>query len=205
MGLHQGDSSHPQIRLLAAWLLPGIAIGIAVVFAVYGDSGREWLRFDRAAITGGEGWRLISGHFVHLGPSHLALNAVGLLLVWYLVADYFTRGQWLIIILFAIVGIDLGFWFFEPALQWYVGLSGLLHGLLAAGVVGGLRSGRPEIWVLGAALTGKLMYEQLLGPLPGSEESSGGAVIVAAHAFGALFGAMTAAAIMIRVRSQRPI
>lgn len=205
MGLYQGDSSHPKYRLLAAWLQPGIVIGIAVVLAAYGDSGREWLSFDRLAIEGGEYWRLISGHFVHLGLPHLALNAVGLLLVWYLVAGYFSPGQWWVIMLSVIVGIDLGFWFFEPALQWYVGLSGLLHGLLAAGVVSGFRSGRIEVWVLGAALLGKLTYEQLLGPLPGSEESSGGVVIVAAHAYGALVGAMTAAVIMIRVRRQPPI
>ena len=205
MWLHQGDLSHHTSRLLAAWLLPGIAIGIAVVLAAYGDSGREWLSFDRVAIGNGEYWRLLSGHFVHLGLSHLLLNVAGFLLVWYLLAAYFARWQWLIIILCVIVGIDLGFWFFEPTLQWYVGLSGLLHGLLGAGVVGGFRTGRVEIWVLGAALIGKLTYEQLLGPLPGSEESSGGAVIVAAHAYGALVGAVTAAVIMIRVRSKPPI
>ena len=31
--------------------------------------------------------------------------------------------------------IDLGFVLFEPQLDWYVGLSGVLHGALAAGAV----------------------------------------------------------------------
>ncbi len=205
MGLRQGDLSHPQNRSLAAWLLPCVIIGIAAVIAVYGDSGREWLRFDRAAIMSGEYWRLVRGHFVHLGLSHLILNAAGFLLIWYLISAYFDPRLWLIIAVSVIIGIDLGFWFLEPALQWYVGLSGLLHGLLAAGVVGGIRSGRVDVWILGAALIGKLAYEQMLGPLPGSEESSGGAVIIAAHAYGALAGAIMAAVIMIRVRTQQPI
>ena len=205
MGLRQGDLSHPQNRLLAAWLLPGVIIGIAAVLAVYGDSGREWLRFDRAAIMSGEYWRFVSGHLVHLGLSHLMLNAAGFLLIWFLISAYFDPRLWLVITVSVIIGIDLGFWFLEPDLQWYVGLSGLLHGLLAAGVVGGIRSGRVDVWVLGAALIGKLAYEQMLGPLPGSEESSGGAVIVAAHAYGALAGAIMAAVIMIRVRTPPPI
>ena len=205
MGLRQGDLSHPQIRSLAFWLLPGVIIGIAAVLAIYGDSGREWLRFDRAAIMNGEYWRLVSGHLVHLSLSHLILNAAGLLLIWFLISAYFDPRLWLVITVFVIIGIDLGFWYLEPGLQWYVGLSGLLHGLLAAGVVGGLRSGRVDVWILGAVLIGKLAYEQMLGPLPGSEESSGGTVIVAAHAYGALAGAIMAAVIIIRVRTQPPI
>jgi rhomboid family GlyGly-CTERM serine protease len=190
---------------MTAWLLPAVVVSIAAVLAVWGDSGREWLSYSRTAIVTGEYWRLFSCHFVHLGISHLALNVAGLLLIWYLVRASFNRGQWLFVFLFVIVGIDLGFWFLEPQLLWYVGLSGLLHGLLAAGVCGGLGSGRIEVWILGVALIGKLAYEQLVGPMPGSEQSTGGAVIVAAHAYGALAGAIAAGVIVIRVRRQAPI
>jgi len=205
MGLRQGDSSHPQNRSLAAWLLPGIIVGIAVVLAVYGDSGREWLRFDRSAVANGEYWRLVSGHFVHLGVSHLAWDAAGLMLIWYLVGQSFSRKQWLVVSLVAVIGIDLGFWFLEPNLTWYVGLSGLVHGLLAAGVVGSLKSEGAYMWILGVGLIAKLAYEALVGPVPGSAESSGGTVIVAAHVYGAVAGAIAAGAIMIRVRTQPSI
>jgi len=205
MGLHQGDSSRHQRSGIGAWLLPIAALSVAIIFAIFGDTGRFWLSYDRPAIAAGEFWRLLSGHFVHLGVSHLIWDAAGLLLIWYLVAQSFSRKQWLVVSLVAVVGIDLGFWFLEPNLTWYVGLSGLVHGLLAAGVVGRLKSGRVDMWVLGVALIGKLAYEQLLGPLPGSEESSGGVVIVAAHAYGALAGAIAAGVIMIRVRTQPPI
>jgi len=205
MGLHQGNSSRQQSRGLGLWLLPIAAVSVALILALFADTGRTWLSFDRPAITAGEFWRLLSGHFVHLGVSHLILNAAGLLLIWTLIGTSFSRGQWLIVSLFIIFGIDLGFWFREPDLHWYVGLSGLLHGLLAAGVIGELKSGRIDIWILGAALIGKLGYEQLVGPLPGSEQSSGGTVIVAAHAYGAIAGAIAAGLVMIRVRSQAPI
>jgi len=200
MGLSKGDSSHLQNRSLADWRLPAAAVGIAGVFALFGDAGRSSLSFYRPALDGGEFWRLLTCHFVHLGVSHLLLNVLGLLLVWYLIASSLSQAQWLFVTVLVIVGIDLGLWFLEPQLLWYVGLSGLLHGLLAAGIVAGFRSGRMDVWILGLALASKLVYEQLVGPLPGSEQSTGGAVIVASHLYGAVAGLVAAGLVMIRVR-----
>jgi len=190
---------------MAVWLLPTIISGIAVIAASFGDTGRETLSFLRPAITDGEFWRLATGHFVHLGWPHLILNLAGLSLVWYIVGAAFRVRQWLIVIAVTVIGMDIGFWFLEPQLISYVGLSGLLHGLLAAGIVGEFRSGRMEIRVLGALVIAKLVYEQLFGPLPGSEATSGGAVIVASHAYGAVCGAITAAILLIRVRARASI
>ena len=205
MGLDQGDSSRYQSLGFAAWVLPIAALSCAILIAILGDTGRIWLSYDRPEIAAGELWRLLSGHFVHLGISHLIWDAAGFLLIWYLVGQSFDRMQWLIVSLVTIVGIDLGFWFLEPNLTWYVGLSGLSHGVLAAGIVGSLKSGRVDMWILGAALVAKLAYEAVVGPLPGSAESSGGTVIVAAHVYGAVAGAMAAGVILIRVRTQASI
>lgn len=205
MGLNQGGKSRHQARAMAVWLLPTIISGIAVIAASFGDTGRETLSFLRPAITDGEFWRLATGHFVHLGWPHLILNLAGLSLVWYIVGAAFRVRQWLIVIAVTVIGMDIGFWFLEPQLISYVGLSGLLHGLLAAGIVGEFRSGRMEIRVLGALVIAKLVYEQLFGPLPGSEATSGGAVIVASHAYGAVCGAITAAILLIRVRARASI
>jgi rhomboid family GlyGly-CTERM serine protease len=205
MGLRQGDLSHHRDRAVAAWLLPLVAVSAAVILALFGDTGREGMAYFRPAIAAGELWRLVSGHFVHLGISHLLLNLAGLLLVWYLIGTAFSRRQWLLVTLTAIAGIDVGLWFYQPQLLWYVGLSGLLHGLLAAGIIGSLKSGRVDVWILAVALIGKLTYEQLIGPLPGSEESTGGHVIVAAHAYGAVAGVLAAMLMKIRVRPQASI
>jgi rhomboid family GlyGly-CTERM serine protease len=173
-----------------------------VLIALTGDWGRELLRYDRLAISGGELWRLISGHFVHLGWSHFALNAVGLVLISFLVAARFSAIQWLLITLLIIVGIDLGFWILEPQLAWYVGLSGVLHGLLAAGVASGMRDGQSDSWIIGGLLVIKLIYEQLVGPVPGSEGTSGGDVVVAAHLYGAIAGALAGAGLSFRKSPQ---
>ena len=203
MGLHQGDVSHPRYRTMALWLPAAAVIAVAVFLALYGDSGRDWLSYQRAAIAQGEIWRLLSGHLVHLGTSHLLLNLAGLLLVWYLVGSVFSWTQWLIVGMISIVGIDLGFWFLQPQLEWYVGLSGVLHGILVAGIVGAIRTGRLEILVLAVAVTAKLVYEQIAGPLPGSEQTTGGTVIIAAHAYGAFSGAISGGLLMIRTSGRR--
>lgn len=190
MGLRQGDADHPPSSGFAAWLWPVAVLAIVAVLASAGDWGRDWLRYDRALIAEGQLWRLLSGHFVHLGWSHAVLNGVGLALICYLFLDRFTRAAWLAISLVSIVIIDAGFWVFEPQLRWYVGLSGVLHGYLAAGSISGMRDRQTEAWVIGALLVVKLAYEQLAGPMPGSEGASGGNVVVAAHLYGALAGAL---------------
>jgi len=202
MGLDQADMNHRKILGLRAWWLPGLAVLIAVLLALTGDWGRELFRYDRLAISSGELWRLISGHFVHLGWSHFALNTVGLVLISFLVAARFSAVQWLLITLLIIVGIDLGFWILEPQLAWYVGLSGVLHGLLAAGVASGMRDGQSDSWIIGGLLVIKIIYEQLVGPVPGSEGTSGGDVVVAAHLYGAIAGALAGAGLSFRKSPQ---
>ena len=183
--------------LLRSHSLPTGTLLISGLIALFGEPGRLALRYERAAIGDGEIWRLLSAHFTHLGWSHLLLNGAGLVLVWYLVGRDFKIGQWLIILLVSVAGIDLGFWFLDPNLSWYVGMSGLLHGLLAAGILVGIQEGRTEILILGGLVLAKLLFEQFVGPLPGSEASSGGTVIVDAHLYGAMAG-LLAAAIMRR-------
>jgi rhomboid family GlyGly-CTERM serine protease len=204
MGLSKGEQTRLDTATLLAWLVPGALLLAAALLAVSGDTGREWLRFDRSAIAAGELWRLVTGHFVHLGLTHFLLNGAGLILVWVLVGRRFLWPEWIAIVAFCVAVIDTGMWFFNPGLEWYVGLSGLLHGMLAAGIVASWQVRRGEATTLGLVVLGKLLFEQLVGPLPGSEGTSGGAVIVDAHLYGVI-GGVIVAAILIRVRRSAPI
>ena len=51
----------------------------------------------------------------------------------------------------------------------------------------------------------KIGWEQWHGPVPGSETTSGGPVVVDAHLYGAVGGAMAALLMRIRVKSAAPI
>jgi rhomboid family GlyGly-CTERM serine protease len=183
------------------WALPLAASLVAGGLMLTGATGQQWLQFDRGGIASAQVWRLVSAHFVHLGWSHFALNVAGLGLTWYLVGDTFRRGAWLLISVTSLLSIDLGLWFLNPELVWYVGMSGLLHGLLAAGLTEKLREPDWESVLLGLGLLAKLTWEQVIGPMPGSESTAGGPVIVDAHLFGALGGIF--GAICVRIGMHR--
>jgi rhomboid family GlyGly-CTERM serine protease len=204
MGLSKGEETRPGALPWLAWLVPGAITLAALVLLLTGDTGREWLRFERSDIAAGEVWRLLTGHLVHLGVSHTWLNLAGLMLVWFLAGRAFTWKQWLWVIAGSIAAIDLGLWFGTPAIEWYVGLSGLLHGMLAGGIVAGLAERNGEAVILAIVVSGKIAWEQLAGPIPGSEATSGGAVIVDAHLYGAIGGALVAA-VLISGRGRAPI
>lgn len=190
---------------MAHWGVPVALAALSLLFEAGGDAARSGLRFDRAGISAGEWWRLLSGHLVHLGASHMLLNVAALLLLWWLVGTGLTVTGWLLAIVSSLACIDLGLWALDPSVTWYVGLSGLLHGLFAAGLVARSRSAPVESLVLGALLVAKLLFEQLAGPLPGSEASAGGAVVVNAHLYGAAGGAAAALGLRASVRASLPI
>jgi rhomboid family GlyGly-CTERM serine protease len=160
-----------------------------------GGSSAQWLlRYDRDGLAAGQWWRLLTAHVIHLGFEHALLDVAGLALLWALFAGDYTWRGWLLILGLSVAGVDAGLWLLSSTTQWYVGSSGVLHGVLAAGAVAHLRSRQPDGWVLGLLLVGKLVYEQSAGALP---LTAGGAVIVDAHLYGAVAGAL--AALLLRV------
>ncbi len=192
-------------QLIHGWALPGTIVVFATAVLLFGDDAGLRLRYDRAAIASGEFLRLVSGHAVHLSVAHYLLNVAGLLVVWYLVGAAFSTRIWAVIIASSIAAMDAGFWFLMPTLDWYVGLSGLLHGILAAGIAGIWRTRRTEALILAALMLGKLIHEALIGPLPGSEGTAGGDVITEAHLLGAIGGGAAGLLFSIRVRPDVPI
>lgn len=193
------------MRRVTRWQVPLVIAAASALVALLGGAGRLWLRWDREAIADGELWRLVTGHFVHLNPGHLVLNLAGLALVWVLVGGGYRALAWWLVIAFSVAVMDAGFWFLDPGLSWYVGLSGLLHGLLLAGTVDRLRDAPIESAVLGLLVIGKLAWEQYAGPLPGSEASAGGSVVVNAHLYGAIAGTLAGAASLVIRRNGPPL
>jgi len=146
------------------------------------------LRFDRVAILDGQWWRLISGNLVHLGWSHLLLNLAGLAMICYLVGHALRPWQWLVVLCCCLAGVGTGLLMFNPELTWYVGLSGVLYGLLIAGSIADFPANRWMASVLALYTIGKIGHEQYYGAATASELLAGGKVIVNAHLFGMISG-----------------
>lgn len=175
------------------------ACGLLLVPQLGGPAATDLLRYERAAIAAGQWWRLLTAHIAHLGLHHAVLNALSLVLLWALFAREWRPRQWALIALLVTAAIDGGLWFRDPGVTWYVGASGVLHGLMAAGVVAYIRRGDPLGWIMAALLAAKLCYEQFHGPLPFA--GRGVPVVVDAHLYGTLAGLL--GAIVLRHRERR--
>jgi rhomboid family GlyGly-CTERM serine protease len=158
--------------------------------ALTGESGRQLLRYDRNGLAAGQYWRLLSAHLVHLDLRHALLNCLGLALLWAMFARDYSPKAWLAIVFASAAAIDAGLWLGDSTVLWYVGSSGALHGIMAAGVLAHLRTGERDGWILAAALVLKLAYEHWVGALPFSGRDP---VVVDAHLYGVLGGVAMAA------------
>ena len=126
------------IWLLLILLLLGCVLGL-------GDSISALLRYDRSAIAAGGWWRLLTAHIVHLDAHHLILNELGLVLVWALFAQDYAAEQWCAIVLSGALAISSGLWWLSPHVSWYVGASGVLHTVMAAGTANHLATDRKSV------------------------------------------------------------
>ena len=179
------------------WLLLIVLI-LAAVLGL-GDSVGELLRYDRSAIAAGGWWRLLTAHIVHLDAHHLIINALGLVLMWALFADDYDLVGWCVIVAAGALAITCGLWWLSPRVSWYVGASGVLHSVMAAGTVQHFFKCEWDRWILGIGLVLKISWEQWGGvaqPL----------VVVDAHLYGAVCGALVglilaSLAVIIRHRS----
>jgi len=185
-------TSAPTAAWRAALVRAALPLALAtacLLAASLGEAGRNALRYEREALTELELWRVLTAHLVHLGPAHLALNLLGLVAVWALGATELRgRPGWLAAGCSALV-VSAGLLIAEPAVAWYVGLSGVLHGLLAASA---WRAGGWFGATLGIGLVLKLVLEALHGGPATTEALIGAPVVVAAHLYGAVGGSLAA-------------
>jgi rhomboid family GlyGly-CTERM serine protease len=193
------DSANRAARIAAAlqwdrgrwiWLL-AIVVSLDLVL-VLGDSVGELLRYDRSAIAAGGWWRLLTAHIVHLDLHHLLLNELGLVLMWSLFAGDYDAIEWSLIVFAGALAISSGLWWLSPRVSWYVGASGVLHSVMAAGAAKHLATRAWDRWILTIGLAVKLAWERWGGTAPPL-------IVTDAHLYGALCGFLVGAALSWRI------
>ncbi len=122
--------SGTMARRTAPALLIMIVISVSLLA---GFSPANPLVWQREALNEGECWRLFSAHLVHLNLRHLMMNLLGLWLAKELTCATLTTTQWLSLWMVSSLGVSLLLLLLQPQLQWYAGLSGVLHGLWSGG------------------------------------------------------------------------
>ncbi len=166
-----------------------LALGLLLFPELDGPAARQALSYEREGLLQGQWWRLLSAHFVHLDLEHAVLNGLGVILMWALFARDYAPLRWLVIYLGSALAVSAGLWFLNPELDWYVGASGALHGVMTAGTMAHLKRGDLDGWILAGFIVLKLGYERFAGALPfaGSPDT-----VVDAHLYGAAGGVVLA-------------
>lgn len=181
-----------ELRIFPCWRRFAVLAVLLALASLLPPTAFEW---SRSAIAGGEYWRLLTGHWVHLGINHLLLNLGGLLITGLLFTRHPPLGFWLGYLIVSPLAISAGLLIVAPELTWYRGFSGCLHGLLVFTALFNLQAvnlqsdARWSVIVL-AFLALKLLLESFLYPATGVNPLIGGAVITQSHWLGALAGAI---------------
>jgi rhomboid family GlyGly-CTERM serine protease len=187
-------------------LAPGAIGALAALLEAGAEPVRLASRYERTALAGGEFWRLLSAHLVHLGPSHMVMNVVALGVLALIFASLLRALDWFGVAVLAALAIDAGLYWLEPAVDWYVGLSGVLHGFWAAACVYAWSLRRAEALPITALMVIKLGFESWVGPVPLTGSIAAGPVVTAAHLYGAIGGiAWSAGMLVVRRCRGRPL
>jgi len=140
-------------------------------------------------LLGSECWRVLTAHFMHLNEHHALMNAAGLGMLGYYFRHDLSLRSWLGLMVVSSLTISLGLWLWQPQLIGYVGLSGVLHALLYAGLV---RTWKEMPWINSlvlALLLGRLVWEHSPAYDPNYLQAWIHAPVApAAHFYGAMTG-----------------
>lgn len=173
-------------RFLDHWLVPLAIASLLLMLQGGGEQVYEALRYERAAVLGGQAWRLLSAHVVHLSWFHCLMNVGGLMLFAAFAAGGCCWRACLRAMLVLAMGVSLLMMATLPQATNYAGLSGVLYGmfiwLLAPRAWRGDRLALLALLALFARI-GWQMYH------PTSESQRallGGDVMAEAHLYGAL-------------------
>ena len=147
----------------------------------------DGLVLDRDKLMAGQVWRLWTGHLAHVDATHAAVNLAALTILAAVAARMRQLSPLVLASLVLMPGIGIGLLLTSPDLQWYTGLSGLLHGWAAWLLV--RRGGKAAL--AGLMLLGlKLAWEAL----PETGAHTGVPVAIRAHQLGAAGGFVLALA-----------
>lgn len=122
---------HHLARLIAnhpaTWSTIVLAI-VAVVASITAQSDIVALGWRLGSIYEAP-WRLLTSQFVHLGPAHFSVNFLAALLFAWVCDRLHVARQLFAATVVSLIAVGIGLEWGPWTLDWYVGSSGMLHGL----------------------------------------------------------------------------
>ncbi len=164
------------------WRFVAVVIPFMALLQVIGP---EALRYQQDWIGTGEAWRVLLGHWVHVNWKHWLINCVGLVVMVGLTTPGWGLRRWLFNTIAMALGISLLTTLFNPEIDNYAGLSGVLYGLYFLGAISLFRRDRLIALLVAAVIVVKVALEQF-GIELNTGDLIGARVIVDSHFYGLL-------------------
>jgi rhomboid family GlyGly-CTERM serine protease len=171
-------------------IAPLFIIIVSAILALTEPLSSEWLAYDREQLNNFQWWRMITGHFLHTNTTHLLLNTAGLALLWALHGHYFKNLCYFVQFLMLCLGTSIGLYLFAEQMQWYVGLSGALHGLFVIGAYFDIQKTFKTGWIMLIGVWLKVIHEQIYGASEEVAKLIAANVAIDAHLFGTITGSL---------------
>ena len=170
-------------------MLGGIVF-VACLCALHGYSGL--LEYDRHLVLSGEIWRLVTSHLVHTNISHLVLNAAAALVLYFAFFYRLKLTDLLACGLVFSVLISLVLLYTYPGLDWYNGLSALLHALVVYFSIRQVWAGN-RVFLIGSGIVWLKVLVEAAWASQGYGNLIGDMTIISeAHLIGAVVGTIPA-------------
>ncbi len=186
-------------RFAAVRCLPGISLLLGGLAAClfFIPAAADILQYDPAAISGGEIWRVVTGHWTHWSLDHLFWDALAFVVLGAL-CELSDRRAFLTCLAFSAAFIPLSIGVLMPEVDAYRGLSGIDSALFVLAAVILLRENRGARrwgWVAGVGVVlcgfaAKIVFEYATGQTIFVDSTAADMVpIPLAHVIGGIVGA----------------
>ena len=163
---------------------------VAVAIQLLPASVATALQFDRAALSLGEWWRIVTGHLTHFSANHLTWD-VAVLVALGVACESDSRAHTALTLGVASVAISVAVWFWQPQFEAYRGLSGLDCALFGLFVASLFRQGGQASRIMGSiallAVGAKCVFEIATGSTAFAT-GAGYALVPLAHLVGVASG-----------------
>jgi rhomboid family GlyGly-CTERM serine protease len=146
------------------------------------------LRLRSSTLADHAWYRLVTGHLVHTNWTHLGMNAAALLITLLLFPFFGRPALIACCTLWNALFISLGILLLFPDIAWYVGFSGIVHGLLMTGAIVSFR--QPVARLLILLLLAKVAWEFWSGGDSLSVSMIEAPVVYESHLLGLVAGAL---------------
>ncbi|WDE03433.1 rhombosortase [Thalassomonas viridans] len=177
-----------KLSLLLPLLVALLAVGAFFLDIFSRGNLSEMLVYHRNAVSQGELWRLLSGHFFHTNGYHLLLNLGAIALLAGLHSRYYRFSSYALLFMLSALGTSAGIYYFAPDLSQYVGLSGVLHGVFIWGALMDIKHKDKTGYLLLFGICAKIAHEQFYGASTDIVNLIDANVAIDAHLWGAVSG-----------------